>query len=539
MRRDCLAALVATAVAALTSCGNDSTAIAGASKPAGKSCASITPVSAVPGQVQLLPPGESPCITLPAGSGTYSLAFYDMRSTVATRAGTALPTAGFSLTLTDLATAAASAADRVTAGLRPGARPSDVLLVSRATQPRVLASRSAQGECIHTIIDFTCQATPWRVGDHFSLRADSGKVYGLSVFSVVGPMVLAIADVGAETYGADARDSWTRAAQRLVSDALPVYRAELTATTPVSSDGAGQFLVMFNVPLVNIIGGAFPFALAPGRSGGSIVLGMGHAPHEQTAYYFLAHETAHLFQGQVTMEQGNRTPLSFSPRWAVEGGADLAAYDALRRAAGVPLDANLDMETAALSADPWLAEYATWAYSGVGDLEMGYASGESFLRDQVQRARKRGVPTETARRSIARASLNGGFGYMSGIESRPGMQADMKTLLGTDWDPATAILTWTISASVDDRGGAPGLANDDVLNVWHNWGANVPCFSVGDLTKCDDKQQVLSFATGKRVVIDIPLAGYSGYLGLAQRATPFTLRLDSNVPGMTWAITRR
>ncbi|MDB4908826.1 MAG: hypothetical protein JWO05_3610 [Gemmatimonadetes bacterium] len=538
LRRHVLALAAFLLIEMQAACGHDASAPTSA-KPAARTCSSVTAASQVAGQVQQLPAGESPCIVLPAGVGTWSLGFLDTRVLAATRAGTARPETGFSITLVDADATGASVASRSVlplGGSRPG---SDVHPLEAAPSPRMLSSRSAAGECTHTGTDFSCQSTPWKVGDHFLMRGDGTVVYGLKVFSVTGPLVLAINDVGADTYSDEVRAAWTRAAERLVRDALPVFEDELSPVVPVSSAGAGQYLVMLNATFSGLSGAAYPFTLAPGRVGGFVSLTMGHQPNEQVSYYLLAHETAHLFQGQVSLEQGAPVPLQYSQRWAVEGGADLAAYDALRRAAGVALDANLDMEAGLTSPDPWLASYSSWARTGAGDIESGYSNGESFLRDQVQRARRNGASYTLARRSVARASLDGGFGLTQSSVTRPGMTGVMRSLLGSDWSPESALLTWTLAASLDDRGGSATLTNDDVLNVWHNWGADVPCISTGGLFKCDDSKQVLDLSGGKPVEIYVGLAGYTGYTGLAARTTPITVRLGASVSGMTWAITRR
>lgn len=149
--------------------------------------------------------------------------------------------------------------------------------------------------------------------------------------------------------------------------------------------------------------------------------------------------------------------------WAVEGGANLVSYEFLRRLTGAPLDANREWRTPATSVA--MALFQQRAQPAGGVVTDGFDSAMGFFRDLTLRRMAAGESADDALRAVSRGAIEGWFG-LDGVSQRQGLTARMRARLGASWEPADALLDWTLSHAADDLTPNPRYQDRASLRVW-------------------------------------------------------------------------
>lgn len=179
----------------------------------------------------------------------------------------------------------------------------------------------------------------------------------------------------------------------------------------------------------------------------------------------VAHELTHAFQAMYmyrTRPGGVGSVAAGAAFWGVEGGADLVAFETARRAAGLPLTANLDMGRAAGPA----LRVAAWGRNHGGRLTDGYADAAGFLRWQAALRVRAGDAEDVAVGEVLRGASDGWHGYDHLNARRTGLAERMRARLGDAWSPEDALLDWALAHAADD--GTPDARWQDptFLRVW-------------------------------------------------------------------------
>jgi hypothetical protein len=250
--------------------------------------------------------------------------------------------------------------------------------------------------------------------------------------------------------------------------ALPLLRAAYSDQEPLTSPGAGQYLVVLRA------------------QGGGTALGWTAAAQdfdvprfwtelkvvEQASHLrlgeLLAHELAHAFQGMY-MHRTRPVPggqiAAGAAHWGVEGSADLMEFELTRRVAGVALTANLD-RAAASTGSPALRRMAQRPETFRGRLTDGYDDAGAFLRLQAAQLVRAGMGEDAAVREVVRGASDGWHGYDHLNGRRTGLTERMRAQLGAAWSPEDALLDWALAHAADDRTAAPRFQDPTYLRVW-------------------------------------------------------------------------
>ncbi|HEX2202035.1 MAG TPA: hypothetical protein VHG91_02000, partial [Longimicrobium sp.] len=429
------------------------------------------------GQTRALTPDEAACFRLAAHSGArYALAAFDTRSVEGARSGPESGPQGEAVyTLGDGSPMAPTIVPSfVRAEEIDAASPGDL---------RVRASAStAPG-------DPFARATPWREGERFPLRRhDRAETATARVIKLHGGrFAFAVIEDDEGSHTRRFLDQATEAMEFLVRQGVPVWERAFGPAAPVTSAGAGQLLVVFASWAPEGGAGIASTQANPDGSGvGSVVwmnleMRPGVRDHFET-YDFasyrlkvLAHEITHAWQmrwAYDTQPAGPRA-VSFGPVWALEGAADLVSLDLVRRFLGVGLTANYDWSAQLRTLNRNIA-YAMEPADTRGRLARGYFDASSFLRDLQLRLVRRGRTPDDALAEVARGAVEGWFGVDGAGVRRQGLTARMRAALDPRWEPADAVLLWTLTQAVDDQTGVPELNNaayarvsdDDAQYAW-------------------------------------------------------------------------
>ncbi|HWK89406.1 MAG TPA: hypothetical protein VNP72_05400, partial [Longimicrobium sp.] len=388
---------------------------------------------------------EARCLRLrPLADAAYALAFLDARQVRRAATGFEGPAPSpnsYTVAIAEAGQAAPAPAAGASASLAPLA--GDVRRTAGALPSTHPAAR----------------AVPWQAGERFTLTDPSlAAPLGARVVRVYGGhLVFAVAE-GEEPEGGAA--AWLARAdsalETLVRDGYPLFRAALSATSPVSSAGSRQLLVIARRESSPYLGLTSSAAAGAGRVS-HVFLNSAYAFSAAGLLRTAAHEVAHAWQEQYAAEAGMAPGASAA--WALEGGADLLAWAVLGRARGIGLLDNHDW--AADLAAPDRAPFALLAAGTRGDVTAGYASAASFLLDQAQRLARRGAAPDEALAAAVRGAMEGWHGFDRGGARRPGLAGRM----GDGWDPADALLRWTLSQAADDLTDAPDLQNHAFARV--------------------------------------------------------------------------
>jgi hypothetical protein len=240
---------------------------------------------------------------------------------------------------------------------------------------------------------------------------------------------------------------------------------------PVSSPGSGQLLWILRAmnPDEPITGTTFWFR--PSEHEGRLVtwieLRMVSRPLGWPSMArHLLHELTHAYQVRYLDRTRVWRADEFGgwPFWGIEGAANLVALEAIRRAAGVELDGDWDWR--APGADPLRRYYGPVSQLSQGLFSWGYYDSQGFLHDQMVRRVRGGESPAEALGQVARGAVEGWYGRDYYGYRRPGLAARMRLGAGWGWDPADALLTWTLSHAADDRTESRVFQNPTFLRTW-------------------------------------------------------------------------
>ena len=509
--------------AALAACGGAGAPTAAA--PADPACAAAASLSLAPGEVRGLTEAEAACFRLAAGDGAeYALAGFDARALDASAAGT--PGAAF-------ADPHVTVADRTYGG---GAGASASLAARPAAAPAWDAhARSASG----APGDPFARATPWREGERFAVKplAGTGTVPARVVRVVDGRWVLAVVE-GDEEGAARVLDQAEDALAWLAAHGAPLLRAAYPGAEPATSRGSGQVLVLASAwdPAQGAAAawshadesGAYTFVwlnlnLRPGYADGFEMYD--HVTHRLKV---LAHEMTHAWQTawlHGAHGAAGRHAAHPSAAWAREGGADFVAMDLVRRYLGVGAASNWRWADH-LRPQTGGVVYALEPADARGRVTHGYYDAASLLRDLQMRLVDAGMTPDAAMAELARGAVEGWHGADGDGGGCAGLVERVRARLGAAWDPAGAVLLWTLSQAADDRTSNPRLSNP----TYH------------DVARADDrygwKPAGELRAGGRGAVAFAQTAGGSFFVRLRGAAVEGTLSASSAAPGTRWMIAR-
>ncbi|MEW5928121.1 MAG: hypothetical protein AB1941_11600 [Gemmatimonadota bacterium] len=400
------------------------------------------------GQAVRLSAEAAACLRFaPAPGARYALAFLDtrkLRDAEGGFEGYAPSPLAYTVTVAE----AGSAAPAAPAALRTPASPA----LDRAAAADADAGAPAS---------LVRRAAPWREGERFAVGDVPGggsatarvvRVYG-------GHLVLALAEGeepagGAAAWLARADSAFARAEER----AYPLLRAALTPTLPATSAGSGQLLVLARRGSGALLGASVTHTV-DGRKHSYALLNTAWETTAAGLLKTLAHELAHAWQEQYAWETrpAGTAASGATTAWAAEGNAELLASVAAARVEGIGLTGNWDW--AAGLGDGRRAAYALLAANARGEFTQGYESGASFQMDLAIRMVRAGSSEDEALAAVSRGALDGWHGWDAHGARRPGLTARMRSALDAAWDPADALLRWTLSQAVDDLTANPDLQN--------------------------------------------------------------------------------
>jgi hypothetical protein len=459
--RPTLAALCLAALP-LAACGD----AGGASSPTSPqgpataaSCAPTATVDLQPGQTASLSAGEAACFRLaPHAGARYALAGFDARAIDGAQAG---PEPSLydqpSYVVGDgsnAAPVAAPNADRVADAARPA--PDATLRADAAPDASSPFSR----------------ATPWTVGETFALRRVTGEPATARVVRVMGRYVFALVDGDSESHTDRFIGDTEKAMDSLLRDGEAVLNRTWGDLRPVTSAGSGQLLIVYSAwNPDNGMGSASTYAAPDGSAVGTYIwLNLNVRPGVREGYSLidnstfrlkvLAHELTHAWQmryAYLSQPAGARA-VSFGPAWATEGTADLVSMDIVRRSLGVGLTSNWSWQSRFDAPNSGVA-FAMQPADTRGRLSHGYYDAASFLQDLEVRMVRRGTPSDEALAQVARGAMEGWFGIDAAGVRRQGLADRMRAVLGAGWDPADAVLLWTLTQAADDQTDAAELNN--------------------------------------------------------------------------------
>lgn len=499
-----------SASATLAACQN----AAGPVTSAAATCNASVSLDLAPGQTRVLSEAEARCFSLSASGAEYVLAGFDARAVEASAKG---PFAGGlsepSYTIGD---GAGAARNLVASDGKAAALPGDLRLNTSA----------APG-------DAYARATPWVAGERFSVRPMVGTgTVPAKVVKVAGRYVLAVIESDADGAGRMLEQAET-ALEFLAAQGTPVLRQTLGEAAPVTSPGSGQLLILAAAWNPEQGAGAtwtqedaagarsmvwLNTNLRPGR-------GDGYEMYDHASYRLkvLAHELAHAWQVQYLRgAHGASHSAPGSAAWSIEGGADFVAMDLVRRYLGVGLTANWAWQD---HLDPRESGviYALEPADARGRLPWGYYDAASLLRDLQVRLMNAGLSADAAMAEVARGAVEGWYGDDGEGGACHGLVERVRTHLGAAWDPAEAVLTWTLTQAADDRTGNRALNNPVYRKVGdrgaaYGWkpSAEVKAGRVGSSS--------FTQVSGGSFFVQVTGAG--------------TVSAASNTPGVRWMIAR-
>ncbi|HEX5726411.1 MAG TPA: hypothetical protein VFX98_13140 [Longimicrobiaceae bacterium] len=493
-------------------------------------CHPAAVVDLAPGQVLPLTAEQAECFRLaPHAGARYALAGFDARGVESARSGPEQPLAGDPLyTLGDGSAPAAALAPA------PATPPGG----ASAVQTDVTIRRSATSEA-----DPFRRAVPWREGDRFPVaRREGGGTATARVVRVFGGRyVFAVVDADAGSHAERFLDDTGEAMDFMLREGIGVLSRVYGAAVPVTSEGSGQLLVLFAAWNPDHGAGGATTWLPPEGDGIYSYLWLNLEVRPGVREHFgmfdfasyrlkvLAHELTHAWQMRwlhETRAAGARREAPCGPVWALEGSADLVALDLVRRYLEIGLTSNWDWD-AKLRTENRHVTFALEPADTRGRLARGYFDASSFLRDLQVRLARRGVPQDDALAEVARGAVEGWHGFDALGGRREGLKARIGAVLGAGWDPADAVLLWTLAQALDDATENPELDNP----VYHR--AGDPDARYSWKPAADEVRLGRSFTRPVQHA-----AGGSFYLQVEDEGAGGVLSARSTLPGARWMIAR-
>ncbi len=489
------------------------------------------PLALEVGEWVTLPTAQSICLVFAPTEGSYAIAYFDTRLVDKARWGLEEPWPEphwFDIKVGEGELPDADAAAESGSTAPPRAPPAP------PAPPTGICSEAAHDEIL-------CRQQPWVVGDEFLVHSD--YVHFLADFAGQTASVVGVHDhLVFAVLGQDLTEfrncEWCQALVDSVgcvvnSAAVPLIRSVFTSTLPVTSPASGQLLVLLHTREESQSVGWISDPQFHVLLQISLSFDLGRPQSGRAA--LLVHELTHAFQRQYAWERN----FVFYDEWAKEGGADFMASDFLRRQAGISLDGNFDA-VGAIDLQTWRQNPDRFSYAlsfqHSGEIASGYQHAANLLRDFVLRRCKTGEPDTLAIRAVLRGALEGWYGAVT-ADAGDGLTNRMKQLLGEDWDPVAAVLTWTLSNAVDDRTSSPRFQNPAVLEAWNPENPRVSWLpdgthELGSGNTLAVRRKLGS--TGYLLVVD------SGSGGLLVLRSPQSIRMPfgTTKPAVRWAIVR-
>ncbi len=376
----------------------------------------------------------------------------------------------------------------------------------------------------------------WVEGERFPIGLPGRTATSARVVRVRGGVVLAVVEADAASGTNRVVDQARQALETLAADGFSTLRSTFGSEMPLTSDGSGQLLVVLDAWNPDHGAGGAVAQVLPGggvRTWLRINLQVrpeirsGYEAFDHSTYRLkvLAHELTHAWQlaWLDAATPGGLREIPASPRWGFEGGADLVAVDVVRRALGVSLTGNWAWGDHLKPGDRAVT-LALEPADTRGLLLRGYFDASSFLRDLQVRLVRSGVPADVAMRELAQGAVEGWWGRGGDL---PGLAARMRARLGAGWDPADAVLLWTVAQAADDMSAFPALNNEAYAD------AGDPRSGYAWLPVTKDLHAGAGFS------LTTPQgAGGSFFLRLWDSAVGGTYSLRSTRPGARWMVAR-
>lgn len=401
---------------------------------------------------------EPACLALPPASATYSVAYFDPRLVALEREGrepTAPPLDDFHVDAEIRAVGDVDAASSVRRERSPvafgrvGSKRVDHTLVEHATA----SCDPAMG-----VPSMLCRPEPWTLGDRFAAPGREGE-QGESLAEVIAidpkdELVVAAYVADLPEIGHASRSALADGLTRFRRHTMPILHATFPDADPVTSPGSGQLLLLMRRD-------GNPLSTARVRRIGGTLrhwISLSDVRGADAHFSVVSHEVTHSYQ-QAFADGGQRAD------WASEGGANLVSHEALRRENGLPLGGNLDPGNVTGDSLGYLLRIDRVD----GELPAGYNQGAGFLRYLLLRGTRAGVDRSIVLREILQGSLHGWTGQNRGHVDPVGLAERMASILGEGpWDPAEAVLDWTISNALDDRWPGGPHRNRAVRRAWQD-----------------------------------------------------------------------
>lgn len=517
------AALLAPIV--LAACSSAAASSPTASKEtATPGCSAAVTLTLQPGESHLLTEQEARCFSLSAASGAeYALAGYDARTMEALQGGTAPASlAEPRYTVSDRSTGGAAASQSLMAApAQPVPTPAGHMRFSQAAST--------------TSGDVYSRSTPWREGDRFQVRpmVGTGTVPAHVVRVVANRYVLAVVDSD-ESGAGKVLEQAGKALDYIAANGEPLMRKVFGDRFPVTSTGSGQLLILaaawdpenaaaatWNQESANGVQSYvwFNTNLRPGK-------GDGYEMYDHVSYRLkvLAHELTHAYQ-VAYLRATTGSSLPGSAAWSVEGGADFVSMDVLRRYLGVTAGANWSW-TDHLNPREDEVVYAMEPAAAQGRLPWGYYDAASLLRDLQNRLASSGMSADDAMAEVSRGAVEGWYGDDGEGGTHLGLVERMRARLGGTWDPAGAVLSWTLAQAADDRTSNKALNNPSYRKVGdsdvsYGWKA------IAEVRAGNGGTASFGQVTGGSFFVKVKGAGSAS-----------TMSVNATVPGVRWMIAR-
>ena len=435
------------------------------------------------GEALPLSPRSAHCLLLaPEPGARYALAFVDTRTVARSQGafeGLNTGPARYSVTV-----AGAGTAPRASM-LAQGAAP---LVLTERSMGRLAASEEITARDARVF----GRRAPWVAGERFQAVDPAADSLMTARVVAVYPngLVFAVAE-GQQAEGGT--ESWIARADtalRFFADqGYEVYRRALTPNAPTTSAGSGQLLVIAARDRSSYVGYSETVEYG-GRLYSATHLNLASPlPSAASAIRLLSHEIAHAWQAQYAAETrpAGATDWQTGATWSIEGTADLLGWWMVGRYHGIQPNSNWDWARA--MEQPALAPYALLAASTRDNFAQGYASAASFALDLASRMVRKGATWDAALAAVVRGSLDGWYGYASSGARRPGLAARVRPVLGAGWEPADALLTWTLSQALDDASPSEIFQNRAFLSAasgptpMQGWGAPAVLRTGGTATR--------------------------------------------------------
>lgn len=482
------------------------------------------------GEFTFLSDRETKCLRLPVTRGEYVLAWVDLRQEVQGRGGWAgWPTDPYAVRIVDRTGAGAQGTGApAPATPRTAGAPREPM----GSDPGHLRleAAGAEGECSDTDFSrptFWCRSKPWVVGDRMTIRepgswpavfvtATVAKVYGNGRFP------LAVVDGDDSDALARFRQGIDSAMPHVTGVSVPLFEAVFGTSTPNTSEASGQLLTIIGDFQHSSVGagcceGGAPWAV--------VTLGAWHAPWTSEVFYLFTHEFAHAWQMRWFFdhrpEGGDTWPTAL---WAVEGGADLLAYEAQRRYAGVPWRANRPLSSFDDGGKPDGPLFREALARG--EFGSGYADASSFFRDVVARLVASGTPLDEAYRELTLGSLEEWHGWDTRGTRRIGLTERVRARMPT-WEIGDAMLLYTLSQGADDMTTVAALQNPFYRAVGSD-----PQFAGAGFPRL-----LLTTGSGQQLLHPGPPTSL-GYVRIEDGGAGGSIEISADRPHLRWAIAR-